>query len=286
MVAARAEEAASVIDAKSLQLMFTSPLFPGIKKAYGAMSPAEWLPWMIELVAGVVPLVAADGVLAFHLGQVHYRGTCAISSYRERFVIALQDQLGLYQQQPFHWEHETRKGTLEWSGVRKMLPHNTLDPIYLFSKASQPQFDVSAIKMPYADPGDPRLAAAGRKERRPGGLDFGPDSYRDRGGAMASNVIRTGPVGGNDSWRRALKEAGMAAHPCPMPLAVPARVIQAATKPGQRVGDIMSGSGSVGAAAEMLGREWIGLDHHRYYLHGAALRPEYRDAPGYRLCSA
>jgi DNA modification methylase len=129
------------------------------------------------------------------------------------------------------------------------------------------------------------MAAAGRKEVRPGGLDFGPNSYRDRGGAMVTNLITTGPVGGNDPWRRALKAAGLPAHPCPMPLAVPSRVIAATTAAGDMVGDFGFGSGATGAAAEALGRRWVGVDHHRLYLEGAALRPEFTGAPGYQVLS-
>lgn len=281
-VAALAQEASSVVDADSLKLLFTSPLFPLVKgKEYGRMTPAEWLPWMMDLVGHWLPLVKQDGCLAIHVGQCHYRGTYAVSSYRERFVIAAEAELGLYHHQDFFWLNNSRKAVLEWGGKRKVLPHNVIDPILVFSKSSMPRVSVKDMKRPYANPDDPRMAAPGEKEIRRSGLDFGPNSYRDRGGAMPTNLIIRGPQPGNDAWSRAVEATGMKAHPCPMPLDVPTPVIQWATGPGELVGDFFFGSGATGAAAEALGRRWIGLDHYPQYLDGAALRPEFVEAPGY-----
>lgn len=282
-IAALAEEAAAVVDANSLQLLFTSPLFPILKgKSYGSMTPGEWLPWMLDMLDGWMPLIRDDGCIVVHLGQVHFRGMSAISSYQERFLLAAQDELGLYRQQGYLWEQPGRKANLEWGGVRGMLVNPTVDQLYCLSKSPTPYLSVSEVLVPYADPEDPRRGRIGHKEVRPSGLDFGPTSFtRDNGGARPPHLIRAA-VPANDPWRRALRAAALPAHPCPMPLAVPRFVIRNTTRPGDRVGDFFFGGGTTGAAAEGIGRGWIGIDHHATFLEGAALRPEFVNATGYR----
>src|SRR3546814_7840441 len=83
------------------------------------MTPSEWLPWMLELMGSWMPLMKEDGCMAIHLGSaVYYRGMPAISSYRERFVVAAQDELGLYRMPDLYWEQPARLPNLEWGAVR------------------------------------------------------------------------------------------------------------------------------------------------------------------------
>src|SRR3546814_12943098 len=90
------------------------------------MTPSEWLPWMLELMGSWMPLMKEDGCMAIHLGSaVYYRGMPAISSYRERFVVAAQDELGLYRMPALYWEQPARLPNLEWGAVRGHHPRPT-----------------------------------------------------------------------------------------------------------------------------------------------------------------
>jgi hypothetical protein len=272
-VAAVAQEAAAIVEPGSVQALFTSPLFPlcSTLKSYGTMTPAEWLPWMLELVEAWMPLMREDGCLAFHLGSaVYYRGMPAISSYRERFVLAAQDSLGLYRQPDLYWEQPKRWPNLEWGAIRGMHPRPTVDPIYLFSPSSTPFMDAAGMRTERLEPARP----GGAPGRRGSGIDVGKRSFAEGKSTFPSAMVRAGS-GTGDIWRKRVKAAGLPAHPCPMPVPVPRFVIQLLTRPGDIVFDPFFGSGSTGAAAEELGRRWIGLDHHRTLLEAAALRPQF-----------
>jgi hypothetical protein len=280
-VAALAQEAGEFIDPGSAQLLFTSPLFPLCSplKSYGTMPPADWLPWMLELLDAWLPLMREDGCLAFHLGTaVYYRGTPSVSSYRERFVIAAVDQLGLHRQPDLYWEQPTRLPNLEWGAKRGLHARPTVDPIYLFSRSPSPFMAAGSLRGERTAP----ARAGGGAGKRPSGLDFGERSFAGTRGTFPSSLITAGTPGGMERWRQRLKAEGLPAHPCPMPVAVPRTVIAMASRPGDLVIDPFFGSGSTGAAAQELGRRWVGIDHHRVLLDGAACRPQFETAPGFQ----
>src|SRR3546814_4616904 len=84
-----------------------------------------------------------------------------------------------------------------------------------------------------------------------------------------------------------LKAEGLPAHPCPMPIPVPKFAIEMLTRPGDLVFDPFFGSGTTGAAAEELGRRWVGVDHHQVLLEGASLRPQFeKDRKSTRMNSS
>src|SRR3546814_13891027 len=98
------------------------------------MTPSEWLPWMLELMGSWMPLMKEDGCMAIHLGSaVYYRGMPAISSYRERFVVAAQDEPGLYRMPDRYWAQPARLPNLEWGAVRCHHPRPTSERSLIFS---------------------------------------------------------------------------------------------------------------------------------------------------------
>ena len=68
-----------------------------------------------------------------------------------------------------------------------------------------------------------------------------------------------------------LKEGGHKVHPTQKPEALLYRVLLACTKPGDVVLDPFFGTGTTGAVAKRLGREWIGIEREEGYC-GAAQR--------------
>lgn len=283
-VAAIAQEAAALIEPGSVQALFTSPLFPLCTplKSYGTMAPAEWLPWMLELMHGWLPLMREDGCLCIHLGSaVYFRGVPAISSYRERFVCAAVDQLDLHRQPDLYWEKPNRFPNLEWGAKRGMHPRPTVDPLYIFSPSTTPYMAAGGMRVARLDEARP----GGTPGRRPSGLDIGKRSFGKGLSTFPSALITAGSPG-MEIWRKRLAAEGLPAHPCPMPVAVPRFAIQMLTRPGDLVFDPFFGSGTTGAAAEELGRRWVGVDHHRVLLEGAALRPQFEGARGYERVAA
>ncbi|TXC68686.1 site-specific DNA-methyltransferase [Sphingorhabdus soli] len=69
-----------------------------------------------------------------------------------------------------------------------------------------------------------------------------------------------------------LKRGGSKAHPTQKPEALLYRILLAATKPGDVVLDPFFGTGTTGAVAKRLGREWIGIERETDYIEVASER--------------
>src|SRR3546814_1719641 len=109
-------------------------------------------------------------------------------------------------------------------------------------------------------------------EERPSGLKFGPGSFAGTKTPFHSALITAGNSSGAEGWRKRLKAEGLPAHPCPMPIPVTKFAIEMLTRPGDLVFDPFFGSGTTGAAAEDLGRRWVGVDRPQVLLEGASLQ--------------
>src|SRR3954449_4558974 len=68
------------------------------------------------------------------------------------------------------------------------------------------------------------------------------------------------------------KEKGAKAHPTQKPEALLYRVLLACTKPGDVVLDPFFGTGTTGAVARRLGRDWIGIEREKRYVKVAGER--------------
>ncbi|MEM8696939.1 MAG: site-specific DNA-methyltransferase [Pseudomonadota bacterium] len=71
-----------------------------------------------------------------------------------------------------------------------------------------------------------------------------------------------------------LKEGGKRAHPTQKPEALLYRVMLASTKPGDVVLDPFFGTGTTGAVARRLGRQWLGIEREKRYCRVARDRIE------------
>src|SRR5215217_6274490 len=69
-----------------------------------------------------------------------------------------------------------------------------------------------------------------------------------------------------------VKEGGAKAHPTQKPESLLYRVLLACTKPGDVVLDPFFGTGTTGAVARRLGREWIGIEREKRYVRVARER--------------
>ena len=72
-------------------------------------------------------------------------------------------------------------------------------------------------------------------------------------------------------WRESV-ERGIKNHPTPKPVLLMKRLIEASTVPGSKVLDPCMGSGSVGLACLMSGREFVGYDLSSDYVDKASIR--------------
>lgn len=283
-IAANAEAAAGILEPESVDLLFTSPPFPLLSgKEYGTSSTAAWLEWMLDLAADWKTLLAPTGSIIMHLGECYYRGMPVQSQYIERLCIKLEDELGLYRAGRLYWENPARLPDLQWAAIHRVRVRSTVDPLLWFSKSPNPKADNRRVLEPYAE----------RTRRqyidkdftpvdRPSGLSFGEKSWsKDNGGKIPSSIIRCGNASGMDSYSRACRAAGLKIHPARMPQALAEFAIKLTTEKGDLVVDPFFGSGTTGAAAEALGRYWLGLERSLTYLDTSGLR--FESAPGFQV---
>jgi DNA modification methylase len=279
---ANAEDALSVLARESIELVYTSPPYPLLRaKEYQVgedRSSKAWIDWMLRLAEGWRELLAPGGSMMINVGPVWEPGAPQQSTYIERFLIALEDRLGLRLCQRLAWESKTKlPAPLEWVGVRRVRVKDTVEPIlWVAPDPSAVPADNRRVLKPYSKGA---LRAIANPEdgthRRPSGFTFGPSSFRDNGGAIPPALISTtGAAASNSGYHRAVRAAGRTAHPATMPIDVADFCIRLGTTENALVYDPFLGSGTTAVAAERLDRRWIGSERSREYIESARIRFE------------
>ncbi len=88
---ANAEDAVSVIEKESVQLLMTSPPYPlHRRREYGNVPPSEWVDWMLAHIERFLPLIAKDGSMMLNIGRTWKEGLPAQSLHIERLLVSLE----------------------------------------------------------------------------------------------------------------------------------------------------------------------------------------------------
>lgn len=271
---AHAEDVASAIEHGSLQLVFTSPVYPiQSGRDYGKMTPAVWLDWMTRLTRLWADLITDDGIIALNIGDVHIPGIPAMSPVLYRYMLACIDDLGLYEQQADYWLNPTKLGNIQWTAKDRRIPKGAIEHVKYLSKHPFPKRSVEEVLVPRRS--SAARVAADRKrlvENRPSGYDIRPAAFHGEGDAIPPNLIVAGGAPSNDAYARRCRRAGLRLHPARFPEALPERVILQCTDPGDTVYDPMAGSGTTGAVAARLGRRFMVTEPMLVYVEGQMLR--------------
>lgn len=284
-----AEEAVNVIDPASLSLIMTSPPYPVVNRDYGRFGLAEWLSWMSDLVGLWKELLREDGTIAVNLMDIHVPGSPMISSYVERFTLDAIDRHGLHLAGRMPWHSPTKLANLEWAVKRRVALKNSVEHVILLSRSPNPNWDTRRLPPePYAERSAAKIASDARRaekrktQKRPGGYDINEAAFaRKNEGAIPSNLLISGGVGGGGAYAKRCRAAGMKPHPARFPEALPRKVIQLTTEPQQVVYDPMAGSNTTGKVALDLGRRFISSEPVLDYVSSSAFR--FDDRPDFRL---
>lgn len=279
-----AEEAAGAIDPQSLSLIMTSPPYPVVNRDYGRFGLAEWLSWMSDLVGLWKDLLRDDGTLAVNLMDIHVPGSPMLSPYVERFTLDAIDRHGMHLAGRMPWHSPTKLANLEWAVKRRVALKNSVEHVILLSRSPNPNWDTRRLPpQPYAErsasqkASDARRAAAKHSEKRPGGYDINEAAFaRQNEGGIPHNLIISGGVGGGGTYANRCRNAGLKPHPARFPEALPRKVIQLTTEPGQIVYDPMAGSNTTGKVALELERRFISSEPVLDYVASSAFRFEER----------
>lgn len=271
---AHAEDAAKEVQSGSLQLIFTSPIYPiQSGRAYGKMTPALWLDMMSRLTRLWADLITDDGIIALNIADVHVAGIPAMSPYLYRFMLDAIDNVGLYEQQPDYWMNPSKLGNIQWTAKSRFVPKGAVEHIKYLSKSPFPKRTVDAILVPRKSSAQRASADCARaKEQRPSGYNINSAAFYTADKAIPTNLLIAGGAPGTDAYARRCRSAGLPIHPARFPKAVPERVLLQTTEPGDIVYDPMAGSATLAEVAEAHGRRYIVSEPMLAYVEGQRLR--------------
>ena len=272
-----AVDAVGFIEKGSVDLIMTSPPYPLLKpREYGNAPEGKWVDWMLRIAEGWLPLLTPSGSVMLNLGNAWVRGLPAESSYIERLVVRLEDQLGLNLIQRLYWNNPAKlPAPLAWLGIRRLRVKQAIEPVLWMSPNRNAKGNNRNVLTPYTAGG---LRAIARKKHehanpRPSGYKFGVNSFTDAGGAIPSSLITSTTTTKSDQlYQKAERAADRKPHPAIMPAAVARFGILLATDEDDTVYDPMAGSGTVAVEAEKLKRFAIASDLSREYLESARIR--------------
>ncbi|MGR0185516.1 DNA methyltransferase [Azospirillum aestuarii] len=282
---AHAEDAASVIEPESVDLILTSPPYPVVTRDYGRMDVPQWLDWMRRLTALWRDLLTDTGTLALNLGDVHVPGSPALSPYVERYVLSAIDECGLHLAGRMPWFSPTRIGNIQWTSKAKVRPKRQVEHVVLLSKAANPSWDITRLPPVPFSPDTHRWwerKQRGRMQKRPSDYDIREEAFEPKGaGALPGNLIVAAGAPGMDAYSRRCRAAGLPRHSARFPAEVPRSIILTCTAPGETVYDPMAGSNVTGSVAQELGRHWISSEVMLRSVQGSAFR--FDNLPGFSM---
>lgn len=273
-----------------IMLALTSPPYPlASARRYGNPAPSEMVGFLLEILAPIVERLAPEGSVVLNLSQdIFMPQSPARSTYIERVVIALEDQLGLSLMDRIPWVNSSKPpGPIRYaSGTRQQL-NVGWEPVLWFAKDPlRCKADNRRVLAPHSRR-QQRLIAQGGEQRH---TNYGDGAYRITPGAYATatqgaipkNVLQMGhscPVG--RKHRQQCIEHGLPTHGAGMPYRLPEFLISFLTEEGDLVADFCGGRGMTGKAAQALNRNWVTTECMAEYVAGGALL--FQDEPGFAM---
>lgn len=279
---------------ESVDCVVTSPPYFGLRDyghedQYGTEeTPAEYIESMVSLYREVRRVLTDDGTFWLNIGDSYSSGSRTtydtasgktsgrIGAARPRTDLPGKNLLGIPWRLALALQDDgwIIRNDIIWSKPNAM-PESVTDRLanrhehlFLFTKSPRYWFDLDPIRKPHSEESISR-ASRGRAT-----------AYAAPGQTPNKRVeSQPNKLGGNpgDVWEISTKPFG-GAHFAAFPEELPRRCIVSGCKPGGVVLDPCSGSGTTGAAAQALGRRYIGIDINADYLK-LSLETRLRNAP-------
>lgn len=256
----RCEEAVGLLDDGTVNLIFTSPPYPLLrKKEYGNADERQYVDWFLRLAEQWPRKLSGDGSVVLNLGDAWRKGEPTLSLYQERLLIRLEDELGLKLCQRFAWNNPSKMpAPAEWVTIRRVRVKPSLENVFWLSPSDAPYADNRQVLVPYSESMQRVIARGGQEAaQRPAGYVMEAGAFGvDNGGAIPGNLIQAANTESNSDYIRACKAAGLPVHPARFPGALPEFFIKLLTREDDHVFDPFGGSQTTAAVAERLKRRW------------------------------
>ena len=305
LICADAAAGLKTLPQESVQMCVTSPPYYGLRD-YGTdgqigveQTPREYIDRLVEVFAEVHRVLKPDGTLWLNISDSYAgsgKGPMSIQVAGNGKNKNLYDMKSRIYEVPKRWENIKPKDMI---GIPWMLafalrdfgyylrsdiiwhktnclpesvkdrPSKSYEHIFLFAKSPKYYFDYKAIQEPIKE-----VTAARYTRGRSGKAKYS--------GAQASQGIdrKTDAVTEEtrqyrrkrDVWEVSTNTYKMDEHFAMFPERLIEPCILAGSRPGDTVLDTFFGSGTTGAVAKRLGREYIGIDLNPRYLEKAEMR--------------
>lgn len=260
------------LKAETVSLVMTSPPFAlKRQKAYGNVTPAEYIDWILPFTDEIFRILRPDGSFVLDLGGAWNPGQGTRSLYPYELILRLTKRFHLAQE--FYWYNPSKLPTpAEWVTIRRTRVKDAVTTLWWLSKTAEPDADNRRVLKPYSKSMKRLLRDGYDVGMRPSQHEISPHFRRDNGGAIPPNLLSVPNTRSNDGYFKACREAGLPIHPARFPDPVPDFFIRFLTRPGQLVLDPFAGSNVTGRAAETLERSWLAIEINADYVAGSRLR--------------
>jgi len=261
---------------ESIAVCITSPPYPLAKaRAYGNVTVHEWVDWICRHLEPIIKRLVPGGSLAVNVSNdVFEPGLPSRSTYRERFVIAMEDRFGLHKMDEKIWQNESKApGPYQWASRKRMQLNTGYEPVYVFCNDPLKSFASNQRVLQPHSAEHLRLIQGGGEKRARTNSD---GAYRIRQGAFSNetagripkNVLSFGHADKENRRLQALaRRQGLPPHGASMPLALAIFLVQFLSRPGDLVVDPFGGTLTTAKACEMLGRLWLASEIMAEYVY-------------------
>jgi DNA modification methylase len=255
------------------KLIMTSPPFALVKKKeYGNEDAESYVRWFEPFISLFKQVLEPNGSLVIDIGGAWIKGVPAKSIYQYKLLVTLCES-GFYLAQEFYHYNPAKLPTpAEWVTVRRLRVKDAVNNVFWLTLDPFADADNRRVLTEYSDSMKALLKNGYKAKLRPSGHNISTEFGRDNGGAIPPNLLQFSNTESNSSYLQRCREENIKPHPARFPLSLPEFFIKFLTRPGDLVLDPMAGSNTTGAAAERLGRRWIGIEENLTYVEGSELR--------------
>ncbi|HWD38393.1 MAG TPA: site-specific DNA-methyltransferase [Fimbriimonas sp.] len=269
-----------------VQLIFTSPPFPlNNKKKYDNKQGEEYVAWVASFAPLFRRLLTDNGSLVVELGNAWEPGKPVMSTLALEALLRLKKDGEFFLCQQLVVNNPARlPSPAQWVTVNRIRLTESFNHVWWMSPTEFPKADNRKVLKPYSD-AMKRLLKTQRYNagERPSEHVIGKTSFlKDHGGAIrqgvleiedsdaaVSTLLQLSNTASSDEYLAYCKANDIELHPARMPIGAPKFFIEFLTDPGDIVLDPFAGSNTTGAAAEMLGRQWVSFEPMSEYINGS-----------------
>ena len=270
-----AAQVLQTIPRRSVQMCVTSPPYYGLRdyekdgQIGRESSPEAYIANLVKVFDEVYRVLMDDGTLWLNIGDTYAKK--AQGSVKRKDLIGIPWMLafalrerGWYLRSDIIW----RKTNAMPEGAKDR-PSRCCEHIFLFAKSPRYYFDYHALEQPIAEETKARYQRNRSERSKYFASSYGQGLEKHLGQVTEE---RRQVCRGKDVWDIGTNAYRMGEHFAMFPEKLVEPCILAGSREGDTVLDPFFGSGTTGAVAKRLQREYIGIDLNPFYLEKAEMR--------------